>query len=167
MQRFINALVIVLFGVTIYYGIIVDHDRIQFMKKLEASDVELQGHKKVIDEDYRRLTLRFDGRGKHIQKLQNDLVNLGRRLRTISDSLGNQIEETRYRLEQSDEVLRNDLRTLRADLRGLTDDLTTYRRQSNRSILDVQAKITRMEDDIEAIDRKVNPEKYETQEQQQ
>ena len=128
MQRFINALVIVLFGVTIYYGLIVDNTRVQTMKKLEASDVELQGHKKVIDEDYRRLTLRFDGRGKHIQKLQNDLSNLGRRLRTVSDSLGNQIEETRYRLEQADEILRDDLRVLRADLRALSDDLTTYRR---------------------------------------
>ena len=159
MQKLINILVVILVGFSLYYGIIVDHKRVDTMEALSQSDVELQGHKNVIDEEYRRLDLRFIGRGKHIQRMQENLVFLHMRLQTVRDSLGNKIEETNYLIQQVEEMLREDIRNLDDELRALTDDLATYKRRTNRDIFDMKEVISRMEDDIKALDEKVTPEK--------
>lgn len=157
MQKIINILVVVLVVFSLYYGIIVDHRRVGTMEALRQSDVELQGHKKVIDEDYRRLDLKFLGRGKHIKQMQDDIVFLRGRFQTVSDSLGNKIEETNFFLQQAEEMLREDIQNLNSELRTLSDDLATYKRRTNRSILDMQEDITRIEDDLKALEEKVSP----------
>ncbi len=157
MQRIINVVVLVLLAFSVYYGIIRDHRRVQMMEALETSDIELQGHKRVIDEDYRRLDLKFEGRGKHIRKMQGDLASLGNRLRIVTDSLGNKIEETNFFLRQVEELLREDIRNLSGELRTLSDDVTTYKRRTNRTILDMREILTRLEDDLKALDETVNP----------
>ena len=157
MQRIINTLVLVLLAFAVFYGIIVDHSRVQTMQALEASDVELQGHKRVIDEAYRRLDLRFEGRGKHIRTMQADLLNLNDRLRVVTDSLGNMIEETNFILRQVEERLQDDIRSVSGDLRTLSDDVTTYKRRTNRIILDMREVLDRLEDDLKALDNQVNP----------
>ena len=159
MQRIINTLVLVLLAFALFYGIIVDHNRVQSMQALEASDVELQGHKRVIDEAYRRLDLRFEGRGKHIRTMQADLLNLNDRLRVVTDSLGNMIEETNFILRQVEERLQDDIRSVSGDLRTLSDDVTTYKRRTNRTILDMREVLDRLEDDLKALDNQLNPEK--------
>jgi len=157
MQKLINILVVVLVVFSLYYGIIVDHRRVETMEALRQSDVELQGHKNVIDEDYRRLDLKFLGRGKHIKEMQDDIVFLRGRLQTVSDSLGNKIEETNFFLQQAEELLREDIRNMSSELRALSDDLATYKRRTNRDILDTKEVISRMEDDLKALDEQVNP----------
>ena len=164
MQRIINTLVLVLLAFALFYGIIVDHNRVQSMQALEASDVELQGHKRVIDEAYRRLDLKFEGRGKHIRKMQADLLNLNTRLRVVTDSLGNMIEETNFILRQVEERLQDDIRSVSGDLRTLSDDVTTYKRRTNRTILDMREVLDRLEDDLKALDNQVNPTKEGQQE---
>ncbi len=159
MQRIINTLVLVLLAFALFYGIIVDHNRVQTMQALEASDVELQGHKRVIDEAYRRLDLKFEGRGKHIRKMQAELLNLNARLRVVTDSLGNMIEETNFILRQVEERLQDDIRSVSGDLRTLSDDVTTYKRRTNRTILDMREILDRLEDDLKALDNQLNPEK--------
>ncbi len=165
MQKLINILVVILVGFSLYYGIIVDHKRVNTMEALRQSDVELQGHKNVIDEEYRRLDLRFIGRGKHIQRMQEDLAFLHMRLQTVRDSLGNKIEETNYFVQQVEEMLREDIRNLEDELRALTDDLATYKRRTNRDIFDMKEVISRMEDDLKALDEKVDPKKEKEKEQ--
>ena len=157
MQRIINIVVLLLLVFAFYYGIIVDHQRVQTMEALQSSDVELQGHKKVIDDFYRRLDLKFEGRGKHIRKMQADLAALNDRLRIVTDSLGNKIEETNFFLRQVEEVLKEDIRTLSGELRTLSDDVATYKRRTNRTILDMREILTRLEYDLKALDEKVNP----------
>ncbi len=159
MQKLINILVVLLVVFSLYYGIIVDHRRVETMEALRQSDVELQGHKNVIDEDYRRLDLKFLGRGKHIKEMQDDIVFLRGRLQTVSDSLGNKIEETNFFLQQVEEVLQEDIRNISSELRALSDDLATYKRRTNRDILDTKEVISRMEDDLKALDDQVNPKK--------
>ena len=158
MQKFVNIVVVILVVAVLYLGIIVDYKRSQDMVGLKASDVELQGHKRVIDEDYRRLTIKFDGRGKHIQSLQNDIAKLNARVSTVVDSLGNQIEETNFLLQRIEEQLRADIRSGEGDISGINDDLSTYKRRTNRSILDMQEVLSRLEDDLKALDEQVNPE---------
>ena len=157
MQRIINVVVLVLLVFSFYYGIIVDHKRVQTMEALRISDVELQGHKNVIDDFYRRLDLKFEGRGKHIRKMQADLAALNNRLAIVTDSLGNKIEETNFFLRQVEEILKEDIRNLSSELRTLSDDITTYKRRTNRTILDMREILTRLEDDLKALDEKVNP----------
>ncbi|MCH7521284.1 MAG: hypothetical protein IIB42_06240 [Candidatus Marinimicrobia bacterium] len=161
MQKFINIMVVLLVAAVLYLGIIVDFKRAQTMEALGVSDVELQGHKRVIDEDYRRLTIKFDGRGKHIQTMQNSIVQLNERVRTVVDSLGNKIDETNFFLKQVEEQLRADIRSIEGDISGINDDLSTYKRRTNRSILDIQEVVRRLEDDLKALDAQVNPKKGE------
>ncbi len=161
MQKFINILVIVLAAVAIYSTVIVDYQRVQTLTVLEASDVELQGHKDYIDEAYRRLTLKFDGRGKHMQRMQADIAHLYRRLGTVTDSLGNKIEETNFQLREVEDQLRENIRSLEGDLRGISDDLSTYKRRTNRSILDIGELIKRVDSDLTALTERMEPEEEE------
>lgn len=158
MQKIINILVVVLLGVTLYYTIYVDYKRSRTMKELTTSGIELQGHKNMIDEEYRRLSLKFEGRGRHMQRMQVNIKNLGSRLIVITDSLGNKIEETNYLLSQVEELLREDIRRVEGDVRALSDEMTTYKRRTNRSILDMQDALSTLEDDLKALQEKVDPE---------
>ncbi len=161
MQKIINILVAVLLAITLYYTIYIDYKRSRTMNELMTSDVELQGHKNMIDEEYRRLTLKFDGRGKHMQRMQANIKNLSMRLLVITDSLGNKIEETNYLLSQVEELLREDIRRVEGDVRALSDEMTTYKRRTNRSILDLQDVLSTLEDDLKALQEKVEPEEKE------
>lgn len=155
MQKFINILVMVLLGVTLYYTILVDYKRSKTMKELATSDVELQGHKSMIDGEYDRLSLMFEGRGKHMQRMQKDIRNLNQRIRSVTDSLGNKIEETNYLLTQVEEQLREDIRRVESDIRAAADEFTTYKRRTNRSILDMQESLSTLENDLKALQEKV------------
>ena len=158
MQKIINILVAVLLGVTLYYTIYIDYKRSRTMKELTTSGIELQGHKNMIDEEYRRLSLKFEGRGRHMQRMQVNIKDLGSRLIVITDSLGNKIEETNYLLSQVEELLREDIRRVEGDVRALSDEMTTYKRRTNRSILDMQDALSTLEDDLKALQEKVEPE---------
>ena len=158
MQKIINILVVVLLGVTLYYTIYVDYKRSRTMKELTTSGIELQGHKNMIDEEYRRLGLKCEGRGRHMQRMQVNIKDLGSRLIVITDSLGNKIEETNYLLSQVEELLREDIRRVESDVRALSDEMTTYKRRTNRSILDMQDALSTLEDDLKALQEKVEPE---------
>ena len=157
MQRIINILVIILVGFSLYTGIIVDSRRVQTMDRLETSDEELQGHKRMIDEKYHRLSLKFEGRGKHMRRMQDDIAGLRRDLQDAARELGNRIEETNYLLEQAEERLREDISDLGSELRTVSDDLATYKRRTNREILDIKEILTRLEEDLQALDEQVNP----------
>lgn len=157
MQRIINILVVILVGFSLYTGIIVDNKRVQTMERLETSDVELQGHKRMIDEEYHRLSLMFEGRGKHMRRMQEDIAGLRRDLQDAARELGNRIDETNYLLEQAEERLGEDISDLRGELRTITDDLATYKRRTNREILDIKEILTRLEEDIKALDEQINP----------
>ena len=158
MQKIINILVVVLLGVTLYYTIYIDYKRSRTMKELTTSGIELQGHKNMIDEEYRRLSLKFEGRGRHMQRMKVNIKDLGSRLIVITDSLGNKIEETNYLLSQVEELLREDIRRVEGDVRSLSDEMTTYKRRTNRSILDMQDALSTLEDDLKALQEKVEPE---------
>ena len=157
MQRIINILVIILVGFSLYTGIIVDSRRVQTMDRLETSDEELQGHKRMIDEEYHRLSLKFEGRGKHMRRMQDDIAGLRRDLQDAARELGNRIDETNYLLEQAEERLREDISDLGSELRTVSDDLATYKRRTNREILDIKEILTRLEEDLQALDEQVNP----------
>ena len=151
MQKFINILVMVLVVFSVYYGVFVDYRHSRIMKQLSVSDTELQSHKTIIDEEYRRLALKFDGRGKHMQRMSAEIANLQLRLQTVTDSLGNRIEDLNFLMTQIEENLRADIRSVEGDVRGLDDDLSTYKRNTNRSILDLQERLNVFESDLKAL----------------
>ncbi|MCH7573719.1 MAG: hypothetical protein IIA59_01215 [Candidatus Marinimicrobia bacterium] len=151
MQKFINILVMVLVVFSVYYGVFVDYRHSRIMKQLAVSDTELQSHKTLIDEEYRRLSLKFDGRGKHMQRMSEDIANLQARLQTVTDSLGNRIEDLNFLMTQIEENLRAEIRSVEGDVRGLDDDLSTYKRNTNRSILDLQERLNVFESDLKAL----------------
>lgn len=151
MQKFINILVILLAIFSLYYGVLVDYNRVQTMDTLLTSDEELQGHKRVIDEEYRRLSLKFDGRGKHMQRMAADIVNLRDRLNTVTDSLGSKLDEVSFLLTQVEENLLEDIRAVSSDLRLLGDELRNNNRRINRSILDIQERLNVLESDLRAL----------------
>ena len=151
MQKFINILVMVLVVFSVYYGVFVDYRHSRIMKQLSVSDTELQSHKTIIDEEYRRLSLKFDGRGKHMQRMSAEIANLQLRLQTVTDSLGNRIEDLNFLMTQIEENLRADIRSVEGDVRGLDDDLSTYKRNTNRSILDLQERLNVFESDLKAL----------------
>ena len=157
MQKVINTLVVILVGFALYYGIIVDAERVETMEALRLSDEELQGHKSVIDEDYRRLSLMFEGRGKHIQSIQADIANLQNRVIFVADSLGVRIDETNFYLGQADEILREDLQTLTGDLQLTVTDIDNLRRTTTRGLADLTEQLEVLQSDLNALNEQVNP----------
>ena len=51
-------------------------------------------------EDLRKLTLKFIGRGKHLQKAQQDIVANTEFIEYVTDSLGNAIQLVQYNLDE-------------------------------------------------------------------
>ena len=67
------------------------------------------------------------------------------------DSLGNQIEDLQFEMTRIEENLRTDIRSVEGDVRTLSDDLSTYKRNTNRAILDIQERINVIESDLKAL----------------
>ena len=63
-----------------------------------------QDHLDVIDkefrEDLRNLNLRFEGRGKHIRKAQQDIISNTNLINTTASELNDKIDEVQYNLDE-------------------------------------------------------------------
>ena len=86
-----------------------------------------------------------------MQRMAADITGLRNRLQTVTDSLGNKLDEVNFLLTQVEENLRDDIRAVSSDLRVLGDDLSTYNRRINRSILDIQERLNVLASDLRAL----------------
>ena len=100
-----------------------------------------QEHLDVIDkefrEDLRNLNLRFEGRGKHIRKAQQDIIANTNLINRTASELNDKIDEVQYNLDEFSRI--TDLKIDKANnaLNDLEDSFNSQKRQNRRKFSDI------------------------------
>ena len=114
-----------------------------------------QEHLDVIDkefrEDLRNLNLRFEGRGKHIRKAQQDIIANTNLINTTASELNDKIDEVQYNLDEFSRI--TDIKIDKANnaLNDLEDSFDSQRRQNRRKFSDIQQTITQLQNQVKEL----------------
>ena len=126
------------------------------MDELNKNDME---HVDVVHnefrEDLRKLNLQFIGRGKHLQKAQQDIIANTKYIEYVTDSLGNAIQEVQYNLDELDRSVTKQFANVEDDIQDLTDSFNRERRRSKSERAEIKQMITAIQSDVKALNDKV------------
>jgi len=114
-----------------------------------------QEHLDVIDkefrEDLRNLNLRFEGRGKHIRKAQQDIIANTNLINTTASELNDKIDEVQYNLDEFSRI--TDIKIDKANnaLIDLEDSFDSQKRQNRRKFSDIEQTITQLQNQVKEL----------------
>jgi len=114
-----------------------------------------QEHLDVIDkefrEDLRNLNLRFEGRGKHIRKAQQDIISNTNLINTTASELNDKIDEVQYNLDEFSRI--TDIKIDKANnaLNDLEDSFNSRERQNRRKFSDIEQTITQLQNQVKEL----------------
>ena len=114
-----------------------------------------QEHLDVIDkefrEDLRNLNLRFEGRGKHIRKAQQDIISNTNLINTTASELNDKIDEVQYNLDEFSRI--TDIKFDKANnaLNDLEDSFDSQKRQNRRKFSDIEQTITQLQNQVKEL----------------
>ncbi len=149
------GVLIVLIGVAGYFQYMATN-KIARMDQLNKNDSE---HVDVVHnefrEDLRKLNLQFIGRGKHLQKAQQDIIANTKYIEYVTDSLSNAIQEVQYNLDELDRSVAKQFANVEDDMQDLTDSFNRERRRSKSERAEIKQKITVMQSEIKVLNDKV------------
>ena len=119
-DKIIFGILVILIAVAGYFQYMASN-MISRMDELNENDSK---HVDVVHnefrEDLRKLTLKFIGRGKHLQKAQQDIVANTEFIEYVTDSLGNAIQLVQYNLDELDRTVSKKFDNVEADIQDLT-----------------------------------------------
>ena len=123
--------------------------------RMDALNQNDQEHLDVIDkefrEDLRNLNLRFEGRGKHIRKAQQDIIANTNLINTTASELNDKIDEVQYNLDEFSRI--TDIKIDKANnaLIDLEDSFDSQRRQNRRKFSDIEQTITQLQNQVKEL----------------
>ena len=154
-DKIIFGVLVVLIGVAGYFQYIATNMIVR-MDELNRNDSE---HVDVVHnefrEDLRKLNLQFIGRGKHLQKAQQDIIANTKYIEYVTDSLGNAIQEVQYNLDELDRTVAKQFANVEDDIQDLTDSFNRERRRSKGERAEIKQTITVMQSEIKVLNDKV------------
>ena len=154
-DKIIFGMLVLLVGVAGYFQYMAT-DMITRMDELNMNDVE---HVDVVHnefrKDLRKLNLQFIGRGKHLQKAQQDIIANTKYIDYVTDSLGNAIQEVQYNLDELDRTVAKQFANVEDDIQDLTDSFNRERRRSKSERAEIKQTITVMQSEIKVLNDKV------------
>ena len=154
-DKIIFGVLVVLIGVAGYFQYIATNMIVR-MDELNKNDSE---HVDVVHnefrEDLRKLNLQFIGRGKHLQKAQQDIIANTKYIEYVTDSLGNAIQEVQYNLDELDRKVAKQFANVEDDIQDLTDSFNRERRRSKSERAEIKQTITVMQSEIKVLNDKV------------
>ena len=154
-DKIIFGVLVVLIGVAGYFQYMATNMIVR-MDQLNKNDSE---HVDVVHnefrEDLRILNLQFIGRGKHLQKAQQDIIANTKYIEYVTDSLGNAIQEVQYNLDELDRTVAKQFANVEDDIQDLTDSFNRERRRSKSERAEIKQTITVMQSEIKALNDKV------------
>ena len=154
-DKIIFGVLVVLIGVAGYFQYIATNMIVR-MDQLNKNDSE---HVDVVHnefrEDLRKLNLQFIGRGKHLQKAQQDIIKNTKYIEYVTDSLGNAIQEVQYNLDELDRKVAKQFANVEDDIQDLTDSFNRERRRSKSERAEIKQTITVMQSEIKVLNDKV------------
>jgi len=104
------------------------------------------------------------GHGKHLQSLQEETRAHYAKYALKMDSIDIAFDRMTLDIEQLEERLVQKIDRLSDDIASLTESFESFKRTNNRSLREIKNNISTLQDDFLAIDKQLNPKKYEEKE---
>ena len=150
-DKIIFGLLIILLAAGGYFQWMAD-DMKNRMDELNKNDQE---HLDVIDrefrEDLRNLNLRFEGRGKHIRKAQEDIVFNTNLINEKASELSDMIEEVQYNLNEYSRITDKKLERTNNEVSDLQDAFDSQNRQDRRKFSDIEQTLTQIQNNVKEL----------------
>ena len=140
----------------IYFQIMAD-DMKSRMSELNINDTE---HLDTIDKEFReglrQFDLKFEGRGKHIRKAQEDIISNTDLINEKANELSDNIEEVQYNLDEYSRVTNKKIDRTNNDVIDLQDSFDSQRRLTSRKLSDLEQSLTQLKNQVNEL---LDPEK--------
>ena len=130
---------------------------IKRMDELNKNDAE---HVDVVQNEFRKdlktLDLQFIGRGKHVQKAQQDIIANTNLINATADSLADMISEVQYNLDELDRNVSKRFSDVETDIADLEDDFNRNRQKTSQTLSEIQQAITLLQTETNEIKDKIS-----------
>jgi hypothetical protein len=127
------------------------------MDELNKNDEEhVDRAQNEFSEGLRILNLQFIGRGKHLQKAQQDIVANTNLIYETADSLADMISEVQFNLDELDRDMSKRFNDVETDVADLEDDFNRNRRKTSQKLSEIQQSITVLQTDLNEIKVKLS-----------
>ena len=122
------------------------------MSELNIKDTE---HLDVIDKEFReglrQFDLKFEGRGKHIRKAQDDIVSNTNLINEKANQLSDNIEEVQYNLDEYSRLTNKKIDRTNNDVTDLQDSFDSQRRLTSRKLSDLEQTLTQLKNEVKDL----------------
>ena len=119
------------------------------MDTLNLNDTEhLDTIDKEFREDLRKLNIRFEGRGKHIRKAQEDIIANTNLINQRVSELLDKIEEVQFNLDEYGRITDKKIDRTNNDVADLEDSFASQSRQTRRKFSDLEQTLTQVQNQI-------------------
>lgn len=122
------------------------------MSELNVKDSE---HLDIIDKEFReglrQFDLKFEGRGKHIRKAQEDIISNMNLINEKASQLSDNIEEVQFNLDEYSRVTNKKIDRTNNDVTDLQDSFDSQRRLTSRKLSDLEQTLTQLKNEVKDL----------------
>ena len=122
------------------------------MSELNIKDSE---HLDIIDKEFReglrQFDLKFEGRGKHIRKAQEDIISNMNLINEKASQLSDNIEEVQFNLDEYSRVTNKKIDRTNNDVTDLQDSFDSQRRLTSRKLSDLEQTLTQLKNEVKDL----------------
>ena len=130
------------------------------MDTLTLNDTEhLDTIDKEFREDLRKLNIRFEGRGKHIRKAQEDIITNTNLINQRVAELLDKIEEVQFNLDEYGRITDKKIDRTNNDVADLEDSFASQSRQTRRKFSDLEQTLTQLQNQVKELHEEPEDEK--------
>ena len=123
--------------------------------RMETLNQNDKDHLDTIDkefrEDLRKLNIRFEGRGKHIRKAQEDIIANTDLINQTASELQDKIEEVQFNLDEYERITDRKIDRTNNDVADLEDSFDSQARQTRRKFSDLEQTLTQLQNQLKEL----------------
>ena len=123
--------------------------------RMETLNQNDKDHLDTIDkefrEDLRKLNIRFEGRGKHIRKAQEDIIANTNLINQTASELQDKIEEVQFNLDEYERITDRKIERTNNDVADLEDSFDSQSRQTRRKFSDIEQTLTQLQNQLKEL----------------
>ena len=102
-------------------------------------------------EDLRKLNIRFEGRGKHIRKAQEDIIANTNLINQTASELQDKKEEVQFNLDEYERITDRKIERTNNDVADLEDSFDSQSRQTRRKFSDLEQTLTQLQNQLKEL----------------
>ena len=106
---------------------------------------------KEFREDLRKLNIRFEGRGKHIRKAQEDIIANTNLINQTASELQDKKEEVQFNLDEYERITDRKIERTNNDVADLEDSFDSQSRQTRRKFSDLEQTLTQLQNQLKEL----------------